>query len=440
MKKNHSYSEQIGRLYNTNVNSSGMRNVTFQITDDCCCACTYCYQINKGKRYMTESTAKAIVDLLFKLKEENTNTLASINTETIGIVLDFIGGEPLMNLPIIDYVCSYFMDKCLELNHPWKNFWKASMISNGAKYFESDTQAFLNKFDGFVSFGITLDGPREIHNACRVYHDGSGNFDDAYAAFKDCQKRFGCDQTKVTIAPGNLHQINEIIDFFVNEGITQINANPVFENEWTNEDAKVYYNELKIMADKLLTTYQGVTSSLFMDHIGTPIPPNNMQTWCGGLGHMLSFDPDGKAYPCIRYMESSLGDSQPPIIIGNCYDGIYNTPETLKLYDEMTSVTRKSQSTEECFNCPVAQGCAYCAAWNYQVYGTVNSRCTRICPMHKARVLANCYYWNKHYMNNNISKVFELYLPKEDALNFIDEKEYDMLVDLVHAQQEKINS
>jgi hypothetical protein len=49
--------------------------------------------------------------------------------------------------------------------------------------------------------------------------------------------------------------------------------------------------------------------------------------WCGGVGSMLAFDYNGLAFPCLRYMESSLGSDKEPIIVGSV-DGIYNTPET----------------------------------------------------------------------------------------------------------------
>ena len=50
--------------------------------------------------------------------------------------------------------------------------------------------------------------------------------------------------------------------------------------------------------------------------------------------------------------------------------------------------------------------------------------------MHKARGLANVYYWNKWYRLNNIDKRFKMWLPKEEALRIIDEKEYAMLEEL----------
>ena len=432
MKKFRQYSDQIARLYSgedvLDEHEFLTRNITFQITDDCCCACTYCYQGHKGHRMMTKDVAKRGVDLLFDMYDKNEGTF--INHKTKAIILDFIGGEPLMNIDIIDYVCTYFVQKCLEKNHPWIYTWRASMISNGALYFEPKVQEFLKKFRGFVSFGITLDGPKEIHNACRIYHDGRGNFDDAYAAMKHFNSHYYEELgTKVTIAPENLHNLNKIVKFFVDEGMEEINANTVFEAEWTEEQAQEFYRELKKMADYLLSLDHEVYVGLFRDELFKPMSEEENSNFCGGTGAMLSFDPDGIAYPCIRYMPSSLGDDVPPITIGTV-DGIFETEEDKETKRCLDCITRRSQSTDECWNCPIAAGCAWCSGWNYQLYGTPDKRCTRICPMHKARSLANVYYWNKYYHKNNMDKHFEMHLPKEEALKFISEDEYNMLLEL----------
>lgn len=432
MKKFRQYSDQIARLYSgedvLDEHEFLTRNITFQITDDCCCACTYCYQGHKGHRMMTKDVARRGVDLLFDMYDKNEGTF--INHKTKAIVLDFIGGEPLMNIDIIDYVCTYFVEKCVEKNHPWIYTWRASMISNGALYFDPKVQAFLKKFRGFVSFGITLDGPKEIHDACRIYHDGRGNFDDAYAAMKHFNSHYYEELgTKVTIAPENLHNLNKIVKFFVDEGMEEINANTVFEAEWTEEQAQEFYRELKKMADYLLSLDHEVYVGLFRDELFNPMPEKDNQNFCGGNMAMLAFDPDGVAYPCLRFMESSLGDDVPPLIVGSV-DGIFDTEEHKHTADCLSCITRRSQSTDECWNCPIATGCSWCSAWNYQLYGTPDKRCTRICPMHKARSLANVYYWNKYYRKNNMDKHFEMHLPKEEALKFITEDEYNMLLEL----------
>ena len=210
---------------------------------------------------MSKETAKQIIDLLFKMYNEDIEG-AFISKKTPGIVLEFIGGEPLMNIELIDYICTYFMNKCIELHHPWLYTWRASMISNGAYYFQPEVQNFIKKFKNYLSFDITLDGPKEIHNACRKYHNGEGNFDDAYNAFKAVKEEFGNIGTKVTIAPENLHNLNTIIDFFINEGVKVINANCIYEHDWTKEEAQIFYKELKIMADKLIKNPE-VSCSLF---------------------------------------------------------------------------------------------------------------------------------------------------------------------------------
>ena len=429
--KEENYTDYISKIYreiNEELDYFTSRNITFQITDDCPMSCTYCYQGHKGHRMMSKEVAKKGVDLLFDLYEKNEGTF--INKNTKGIVLDFIGGEPLMNIEIIDYICSYFMERCLKENHPWLWTWRASMISNGALYFEPKVQEFLKKFQGFVSFGVTIDGPKEIHDACRVYHDGHGNFDDAYKAMKHFNSTYYENLgTKVTIAPENLSNLNKIVEFFVNEGMHTIHANCTYEAKWNEDNAKLFYNELKQMADYLLKLNDGTYVSLFDDFIGHSLDDNSNQNWCRGTGDMLAFDPDGIAYPCLRYMSSSLGEDQLPIVIGSV-DGLWITNEQKQAQENLNNITRRSQSTDECYYCPIASGCAWCSAWNYQCYGTPNKRCTNICIMHKARVLANVYYWNKYYQLNNIDNKFELNLPKEECLKIIDENEYNMLINL----------
>ena len=433
-KKNDiSYNDFVSKLYwdwehPLGETESLTRNVTFQVTDDCPMSCSYCYQGHKGHKKMSKEVAKQGVDLLFHMYEENNSPF--INRKTKAIILDFIGGEPLMAIDIIDYICTYFVQKCLELDHPWLYTWRASMTSNGALYFEPKVQEFLHKFKGFVSFSITLDGPKEIHDACRVYHDGRGNFDDAYAAMKHFNSHYYEELgTKVTIAPENLHNLNKIVDFFIGEGMKLIHANCVNEAKWTYAQAKLFYAELKKMADRLLELNDETTISLFNEYFFSPLGPNDNQNWCGGTSKMLAFDPDGVAYPCLRYMPSSLGNDVPPIVIGSV-EGIYVTDEQKHIKEYMDGITRRSQSTDECWNCPIAAGCSWCSAWNYQETGSVNKRSTNICAMHKARSLANVYYWNKWYRLNNIDKRFKMWLPKEEALRIIDEKEYAMLEEL----------
>lgn len=420
------YSEEVQQRYMAEDSQAACRNVTFQVTDDCCLKCTYCYQTHKGHKMMTKETAKKIVDLLFHLYDENKEG-AVINKHTYGIILDFIGGEPFMNVPVIEYTMEYFLNECFKRDHIWLTNCRASISTNGLLYFEPDTQAFLKKYKNFISLNVTIDGPKDIHDLCRVDFNGNGSFDRAMAAWEDWFHGYKTNDidTKVTIAPENLSKLEDTFDFFMKRGAKSIHANPVFEHKWTIEEAQDYYLILLKLATRLLQT-EGAESSLFAEFKGKPILSTETQNYCGGTGAMLAFDPDGNAYPCLRYMHSSLGDRRDPIIIGDT-DGIYNTPERIALFEDMKKVTRQSQSTDECLDCPVASGCAWCSAYNYEETGSYNKRSTNICWMHRAEALANVHYWNTYYISHGMPNRFPLYLPRNIARQIIPDEEYDRL-------------
>ena len=139
--------------------------------------------------------------------------------------------------------------------------------------------------------------------------------------------------------------------------------------------------------------YTDYACSFFSESIGKPMDPKlENQNWCGA-GRMLSIDAAGNFYPCTRFAGYSLREKR-PIIIGNVRDGI----DKNKLRPFLT-LDRLTQSPQECIDCEVASGCAWCQGENYDAArtNTIYQRATAICKMHKAQVRANNYYWNKLY-------------------------------------------
>ena len=156
MKAPIDYNEYIRRLYqDKNPHISSCRNVTFVVTEACDLRCVYCYETHKCAKYMTFDVAKKIVDLIFKLSE--TDESSFINTQTQAVILDFIGGEPLLNIKVIAQTCDYFWRKAIELKHRWADTFRISMISNGVNYFKPEVQEFIKKYRNKLSFGITIE-------------------------------------------------------------------------------------------------------------------------------------------------------------------------------------------------------------------------------------------------------------------------------------------
>ena len=426
-----SYNTKIEELFFEKRNNKVVHQITFQVTEDCCMACTYCYQHNKSKNKMSFEIAKKFIDDLLANKYENINT-----EKTFTVIFDFIGGEPLMEIELIEQICEYMINSMIQLKHPWLYLFKINIGSNGILYNTPKVQDFFNKFSGFTSYGVSIDGNKMLHDACRIDLNGNGTYDRAIAAVHSYQKKYGyIPSTKMTIAPENVAYLYDAITNLIDEGYTTIMLNCIFEKGWNNNHANILYNQLKLIANYLINNnlYNKIYTRLFDENSYCAMDENNNNNWCGGADcENVALDYKGNLYPCIRYMESSLNGNQKPIIVGDIYNGIDNTDFHKSNVQKLNGITRRSQSTDECFYCPIAAGCAWCSAYNYEEFGTVNKRATYICCMHKAEALANVYYWNTLYQYLGIDKTFEMHIPKEWALEIIDEEEYNMLYELSH--------
>ena len=425
------YSDQLLRLFPKEFNNSLPHSVTLQVTEFCNLRCTYCYQIDKHNTFMPVEVGKQAIDMLLASTPENNSY---INPEkSPGIIIDFIGGEPLLAIDTITELIEYFKQRTIELEHPWANRHRFSICSNGLLYFDPRVQELLTKYGHEISFSVSIDGIKELHDMCRLQPDGSGSYDIAIAAAQHYMKHYKQQiGSKMTLAPANIEYTSKAIKNLIDLGYDDINLNCVFEEGWTNQDATKLYYQLKDAADYLVQNkkYLEAKVSIFDMNIGKPMISTDIQNWCGGTGAMLAVDYKGDIYPCLRYMESSVGPNIPKMIIGNVWDGIGIQPEESQRIKCLECITRRSQSTDECFNCPIAQGCAWCSAYNYQKFGSADHRATFICPMHKARVLANVYYWNKIFRQEQMPYRFKNWVPENWALEIIDKDELAMLNEL----------
>lgn len=393
----------------------------------------YCYQIHKGKRKMSFETAKKFIDMIISGEKGMYEYINPIKSP--GLVVDFIGGEPFMEIELIDQICSYLMDRLIEMQHPWAMRTMFSICSNGVLYRDEKVQKFLSKWANRLSFSVTVDGNKELHDACRVFHDGSPSYDLAIDAVTDWMGRGYYMGSKITIAPENISFLFDAVKHMVELGYDEINANCVYEKGWTPVHATVLYDQMKRISDYFLDGNfdfeHHMYCSLYNEKFFCPKDENDLQSWCGGVGNsMIACDPDGVIFPCIRYMESSLGGDQIPYSIGDVDNGIAYNDCTKCRIKCMAKVDRRTQSTDECFYCPIAEGCSNCSAYDYQINGTPDSRATFICIMHKARALANAYFWNKYYRKNNMKKRMKIHVPDSWALEIISQSELNMLKDL----------
>lgn len=364
------------------------KNITFIVTKDCQLACKYCYLVGKNTHErMPWEVAKKAIDYI--LDHEGDFCEESV-------VWDFIGGEPFIEIDLIDKICDYIKVEMYRRGHHWFDSYRFSFSTNGINYADDKVQRFIAKNLTHLSIGITIDGTEMKHDLNRVYKQtGRGSYRDVVRNIPLWLSQFPGSGTKVTISSADIPYIKESVLHLYSLGIHEVNINCVFEDVWAEGDDLKFEEQLTQLADAIIDGgyYRDYVCSFFSEMIGKPLDRvNDNNNWCGA-GRMLAVDAAGLFYPCTRFAKYSLRD-KPALIIGNVTDGI----DSDRLRPFLT-LDRCTQSPAECIDCEVASGCAWCQGENYDAASTptIWQRSTAICKMHKARVRANNYYWNKLY-------------------------------------------
>ena len=373
-------------------NQGTAKTITFIVTKDCQLACKYCYLVGKNSNErMTVETAKQAVDFFLSqdFKEDS-------------VIWEFIGGEAFLEIDLIDEVSDYIKFRMYELNHRWFDSYRFSFSTNGINYADEKVQSYITKNREHLSIGITIDGTKQKHDLNRVYKGSErGSYRDVVKNIPLWLSQFPNAGTKVTISSADIPYICESVLHLFSLGIKEVNINVVFEDVWKSGDDVLFEEQLLLLADEMINSrlYPKYQCSFFSEFIGKPLDKvRDNQNWCGA-GIMISVDSKGQLYPCTRFAQYSLR-SKPALIIGNIYDGINHN--RLRPF---LSLDRYSQSPQKCMDCEVASGCAWCQGENYDSAetDTIFQRSTAICRMHKARVRANNYFWNKLKMMEGLN-------------------------------------
>lgn len=364
------------------------KNITFIVTKDCQLMCKYCYLVGKNEHeILSWDMAKKVIDYIL-------NNESKFPEESV--IWDFIGGEPFLEIELIDKMCDYIKTEMFRLGHHWFDSYRFSFSTNGINYHTDKVQDFIKKNITHLSVGITIDGTKKKHDLNRIWKkSGRGSYDDVVKNIPLWLSQFPSAGTKVTISSADLPYIKESVLHLYSLGIHEVNINCVFENVWKRGDDSIFEEQLLSLADAIIDKdlYKDYACSFYMEKIGKPLDPVcDNGNWCGA-GKMLAVDAAGNFYPCTRFAQYSLRDKE-AWIIGNAQNGI----DENKLRPFLT-LDRCTQSTPECFDCEIANGCAWCQGENYDSADTPTAyqRAIAICNMHKAHVRANNYYWNKLY-------------------------------------------
>lgn len=366
--------------------------VTFVLTEECNLRCKYCYLCGKNNRNRMElETAKKAIDLILDQSHLHDS-----------IIVEFIGGEPFLEIDLMEAITEYWKFHLYTLGHKWFGNYRFSISTNGILYHTPSVQNWIRKNYETVSVGITIDGTQAKHDATRVYPDGRGSYQDVVRNVPLWLTQYRSSGTKATFSPQCIPHLTESILHLWSLGIREIAANCVFEDVWLDSDVQAFEEQLVSLADVVLQEdlWDKYNCTFFSDYIGHALAPTENANWCGA-GKMLAIGTDGCLYPCVRFLQYALAQ-KPARHCGSVYTGLDNDVRRA-----FHALSRYSQSPPQCIQCGIASGCAWCQGCNYDAAdtATIFQRSTGLCELHKARVRANQYYWRRLKEEKGIERV-----------------------------------
>jgi uncharacterized protein len=144
-----------------------LSTMVLNVTNQCNLSCTYCYEYGEDKivqtengkqpKMMTEQTARDSVDFLLRESGKDAH-------------MTFFGGETLLNFRVLKTTVAYATEQAAALGKTID----FSMTTN-ATLLSPEVIDFLAEH----KFGVTIsmDGPPDLQNKFRVFHNGAGSYD-----------------------------------------------------------------------------------------------------------------------------------------------------------------------------------------------------------------------------------------------------------------------
>ena len=351
----------------------------------------------------------------------------------------------MCNYKAIIELVDYFRECCEK--HGNDRLWKYSAfgICTNGTIINDEIADLITRYRDKMNISISIDGTREQHDTCRRFRGSNApSYDIVVENLKKYRKLVKpCMpvNTKATVSPDNIHTLcDSAISLFEDLGFWKVPMNCMHEDVWSVDTAKELYSQLRRFADWALakggdwesfdlhTQKIGGARQFGFFHEGAFRKKDEYEmcsACCGGNGQMLFLQYDGKIYNCNRYSETSVGNPDRDLILGTIDTGITEW-ENINF---MRSAIACNTNPQVCKECPIAAGCNDCLAYCYEVQGHF-AKILSLCDMHKARYLANVYFWNMYYMLKGYPQYMLIVLPLSECLKYVDEKELGLLLDV----------
>lgn len=268
-------------------------------TMKCNAKCLYCFENGTTtKNIMSYETAKMVVEFIL-------NDVLISSPKKIWI--KWFGGEPLLNINIIDYIATETKKICEQ----YDVIFNSNIITNGI-LFTKDTAAWLVEKSNLQSAQITIDGLQENYQKFK----GIDAFDTVVKNICEASQIVSIN-VRLNVTNRNDQDVMPLLDLLLREkkldGKIKVHIARVIDYEQqSGGDQSVYFTR-EDFSHLMKNIYSNTNyKSLTVDSI----KPKPRRTYCVMENYMnCAIDPDGKLYKC----EHVLGKHE--FTTGNVSDG-----------------------------------------------------------------------------------------------------------------------
>lgn len=308
------------------------------VSHKCNLACKYCYaDYNEENILMSNDVANNCVEYIVS------------NSSNSNILVSFFGGEPLLNVEVIETIC----EKISKHQNNNKNKYYFAVITN---------LTILNKriLDLFKKYSfsvrVSIDGPKEIHDKLRAFHNGKGSFEIVSKNLSKLIKEIGIENVGYEATYTNVHEESkcsrkELRKYLEsNYGFLQSMVVDVLHPKKYRPNSKydtgLFEKDFKLIDDGLkffLTKY---------------IKKEKMYYVCGMGKSYFVISANGDIYPCQKFVNSEFN-------IGNV-----SKPTNIKKYIDQVNLLEKSKNSR-CTSCWAKDLCSDCPAFLMETKGNI---------------------------------------------------------------------
>ncbi|MBR2814544.1 MAG: GRRM system radical SAM/SPASM domain protein [Reyranella sp.] len=179
--------------------------VVVQPTAFCNIACTYCYLPDRSNKHViAQSTVTRLFEEIFA---------SGWSCPELTVV--WHAGEPLV-VPVAFYEEAF---ATIERLRPPHLVVKHSFQTNGI-LIDADWCRLFKQWS--VGVGVSLDGPRELHDLYRKTRSGAGTFDKTVAGIRILRANEVPFHVISVLSKASLDMPKELLDFYLSEGIDQV--------------------------------------------------------------------------------------------------------------------------------------------------------------------------------------------------------------------------